>query len=264
MPIDNQISKVETLSDILDKKFQGLDGIAQKLSPQMMDTYMQLALKLIAPDIRLMLIDNLRGSDIGTLTKGRHPTGKLADAVGRSAVSFYSADYSKIVVSLPRNVAPYEYAKKDGSTSEHNFYEVSSALNYGSVRGIPHKTMALIDLSQRKIVGEKERSTIGAKGKRSIKKAFLSGKNVSKGTAAYLREKHNRAVGNYFYNKGSFEVPGTKARTTNEKGSIKGGSFVVTRPHSFYKFTSAQVDEINVLLASELADLLKPVFALAA
>jgi hypothetical protein len=142
-----------------------------------------------------------------------------------------------------------------GKDLKPEVYKYGQALASGAVRA-PMRTMNLIDLPQRRVVGKSRRSVLGEKAKKSIKAAVLGHKPLSARSEAYLEKGANRAVGAHVRQKGRIVLDDGAKRIETEK-SVKVGQVTIIKPRMYFQLTAAQVatfqDEFMALLDKYLA-----------
>jgi hypothetical protein len=184
--------------------------------------------------IRAMLGENFAKSGVGTLTPEEkyHHTGRLRQAAVNTALC--EATSKGIAISF-------------GPGFPDDVYVRGGALNYGAVRA-PMRRMARVDLPTGRVLAATKRSVLGARAKRSIKKAAFAGTAVGKRTRSYLEEKQNVVLRRpdkvYTRNKGDVDT-GSLASRKESDSSIHMGQVTVLKPHPFFYLTDAQRAELQ-------------------
>jgi hypothetical protein len=190
--------------------------------------------KRLVGSIRAMLAENFSKSGVGTLTPEAqyHHTGRLRQAAVNSALC--EATARGIRISF-------------GPGFPDDVYVRGGALNYGAVRA-PMKKMARVDLPTGHILAATKRSVLGARAKRSLKKAAFAGTAVGKRTRSYLEEKQNVVLRRpdkvYTRNKGDVDT-GSLASRKESDTSVRMGSVTVIKPHRFFYLNDAQIAELQ-------------------
>lgn len=181
-----------------------------------------IAIRPFVGRIRSMLVQNLRENGI------KRDSGRLEDGV-RNAYVWCTVGKGGTV--------ELRYGLRRGL--DKDVYKYAQAIHSGSVRA-PMKTMPLIDLPQRRVVGDSRRSVLGQKAKRSIKNSVLGKAKLSRRSASYLARSKNVAVGNLTRNKGKVDVAGMNVTNDTDK-SARVGQVVVIKPKYFFQLSDAQV-----------------------
>jgi len=148
--LENVRRSIEQTENVVEKLDKNATAIAQRA---MQDSFLKMR-----PQVRRMLESNLKSSGVGSKTKGRQSTGRLASAVKNSSIQLRfgkgkAKHTPRIAIFMPKNIGDYAGGKGGGAG---NFYKAAASLNFGSVYA--------------------EGSSAGERAKRTFKKKAVSGK----------------------------------------------------------------------------------------
>jgi hypothetical protein len=130
-----------------------------------------------------------------------------------------------------------------------------TSLEYGAVN-MPHETMRLIDLSQRKVVGKSKRAPFGQKLKKTVKRFALQHIPVPGRSKKYMETAFPYATSKLVYHRKAFK--NLKVGYTTSKGTVHlSHGISVRKAHNFFQLLPGQMDSIRKYLFEELNKRLK-------
>lgn len=168
----------------------------------------------MTPNVRAMLLESYSAARIGTHTpqekkkyyKG-YRSGELKAAVSAAVVEVTKRG---IRIAMPRGLS-------------EKLYSIAGALNYGAVRG-PVEVREVRDTVTGAVNSVERRSVLGSRAKRTIKRAFLTGKGLSKRARASLEG-------------------GINGRNVKRRG-VSSGEITVIPPREFFVLSPSQLNKL--------------------